>query len=93
MEVSVCGSPGPALSISREPGEKRAPRWACRGGWGGGSALSTPACPPLQPEAQGAGLCAQGPPWPAVLSWFSGCPWTTLLSEQTEVAAFKEENY
>ena len=41
MEVSVCGSPGPALSTSQEPGEKRAPRRACSGGWGGASALST----------------------------------------------------
>lgn len=87
MEVSVCGSPGPALSISREPGEKRAPRRPCSGRWGGGAALSTPA------RGSGAGLRAQDPPWPAVPSWFSGCPWTTLLSEQTEVAAFKEENY
>lgn len=42
MEVSVCGSPGPALSTSQEPGEKRAPRRACGGGGWGGPLRSAP---------------------------------------------------
>ena len=57
------------------------------------SAPSLSTAPAWAAEARGSGLCAQGSPWPAVLSWFSGCPWTSLLSEQTEVAAFREENY
>lgn len=66
MEVSVCGSPGPALSTSQEPGEKRAPRRAC-GGAGEGLCAQHPPCPALQPG----GLRLGGRP---------PCPGPTLAS-------------
>lgn len=69
MEVSVCRSPGPVLSIPQEPGGQRAPWQTCR--WGQGRPLCGDACcSRARGEVWGRLTCA--PPWPAaLLSWFS----------------------